>query len=230
MPGSDASSAFTYIPTVDGPNNAPLHNSQYVTPDRAFASLTLNDNSNNHFSFFYEAWRGGYNYTYMTDGDMNGDGYNYDVIYIPADKDEIRFVSASDRDRFWDFLEKDSYLSKNKGKYAEAYSVYSPWTHRVDFRYSHDFKVRVGNSVNTLQINFDIKNVLNLFNSSWGVSKYMNPNLNSGRIIAVDHIDGEGYPVYSTSSAVSGNTQTWTYYNAIGQCWYAQIGIKYMFN
>ena len=40
MPGSDASSAFTYVPTVDGPNNPILHNSQYVTPDRFFASLS----------------------------------------------------------------------------------------------------------------------------------------------------------------------------------------------
>lgn len=34
MPGSNAESAFTYVPTSEGPNNIPLHNSQYVTPDR----------------------------------------------------------------------------------------------------------------------------------------------------------------------------------------------------
>ena len=58
----------------------------------------------------------------------------------------------------------------------------------------------------------------------------MYPLLNSGRILACDHINSEGVPVFSTSSAVSGSTPTWTYNHAIGQCWYAQVGIKYMFN
>lgn len=230
MPGSDASSAFTYVPTVDGPNNPILHNSQYVTPDRFFASLTYRDKCNNTFSLFYETWRGGSNYSYMYDGDFNGDGYNYDAIYIPNTKDELQFVSEDDRDRFWAYLENDKYLSKHKGEYAEAYSVYSPWVHRLDFHYSHDFKVRIGKTTNTLQLSVDIKNLLNIFNSSWGVSKYMNPLLNSGRILACDHVNAEGVPVFSTSSAVNGSTPTWTYNHAIGQCWYAQVGIKYMFN
>lgn len=230
MPGSDASSAFTYIPTVDGPNNAPLHNSQYVTPDRAFVSLSYSDKCNNTFGLFYETWRGGYNYSYMFDGDFNGDGYAYDVIYIPNSKDELKFVSDDDRDRFWAYVEKDKYLSKHKGEYAEAYSVYSPWVHRLDFHFAHDFKVKVGNSTNTLQLSFDVKNLLNLFNSSWGVSKYMNPALNSGRVLTCESINADGQPVFSTSKAVSGSTETWTYNHDLGQCWYAQIGIKYMFN
>lgn len=230
MPGSDASSAFTYIPTYEGPNNTKLHNSQYVTPDRFFASLNINDKANNHYSIFYETWRGGYNYSYMYTNDMNGDSYKYDALYIPSSKDEIRFVSQDDADRFWNYLESNDYLSSHKGEYAEAYSVYSPWVHRIDFRFAHDFKINIGKSVNTLQINFDIKNVLNLFNSSWGVSKYMNPDLNSGRILTYEGVDAEGYPTFSTPAAVQDGVKTWTYYHSIGQCWYAQIGLKYMFN
>lgn len=230
MPGSDANSAFTYVPTVDGPNNPVLHNSQYVTPDRYFVSLAYDDKSDNHFGIFYEAWRGGYNYSYMYANDLNGDNYNYDAIYIPKNADEIRFASADDADRYWAFAAKDKYLKANKGKYAEAYSVYSPWTHRVDFRYAHDFKIRIGKTVNTLQLNFDLKNVLNVFNSSWGVSKQMNPALKSGRILEVRKIDPDGVPVFNTPKAVNGNTQIWTPVHSIGQCWYAQVGIKYMFN
>ncbi|MCD8313805.1 MAG: carboxypeptidase regulatory-like domain-containing protein [Bacteroidales bacterium] len=235
MPGSSASSAFEYIPTYEGPNNPVLHNSSYMEPDRFYASLTLSDKGNNHYSLYYETWRGGYNYSYMTTNDVNGDGYNYDVIYIPSDSEiydtnKVRFVSDDDRDRFWAYVNNDKYLSKHKGQYAEAYSVYSPWVHRLDFRYTHDFKIKAGNQMNTLQLIVDIKNVMNIFNSSWGVAKYMNSDLNSGRILTLDKIDSEGYPVYSTPAAVSGSTQTWTYYHAIGQCWYAQVGIKYMFN
>ena len=234
MPGSAAESAFTYVPTVDGPNNIKLHNSQYVTPDRFVASGTYSDKSGNHFSLIYEAWRGGYNYSYMLSNDMNGDGYNYDALYIPTDAQvengDFRFASESDRDRFMAYVNNDSYLSKHKGEYAEAYSVYSPWVHRVDFSYKHDFKVKIGQSVNKLQLSLDLKNILNIFSSNYGVIKYMNPDLNEGRILKFEKIDAEGYPVFSTPSKVSANTQTFVRNVAIGQCWYASVGIKYLFN
>ena len=234
MPGSNASSVLNYIGTVYGPNDPGLHNSEYVTPDRVIASITHSDRSNNHFSLIYEAWRGGSNYTYMTSNDMNGDGYNYDLIYIPTDEQvangDFRFVSQDDATRFMDFVHADKYLSKNQGKYAESYSVYSPWTHRVDFSYKHDFKVKAGKSMNTLQLSVDVKNVLNLFNSNWGVSKYMNPALGEGRILKYEGYDQDGYATFSTPSAVNPDTQVWNKSIGIGQCWYASVGIKYMFN
>ena len=234
MPGSNAASVLNYIGTVYGPNDPGLHNSEFVTPDRIVASATLNDKSGNHFSFIYEGWRGGSKYNYMTANDMNGDGYNYDLIYIPTqeqiDNGEFRFVSEDDATRFMEYVKIDKYLSKNQGKYAEAYSVYSPWTHRVDFSYKHDFKVKTGKSTNTLQLNVDFKNVLNLFNSNWGVSKYMNPDLAEGRILKYEGYDADGVATFSTSAAVNGNTQIWNNSISIGQCWYASVGIKYMFN
>ena len=234
MPGSNAASVLNYIGTVYGPNDPGVHNSEYVTPDRFVASVTHNDKSGNHFSLIYEAWRGGSNYTYMTSNDMNGDGYNYDLIYIPTDQQvadrEFRFVSEDDEKRFMDFVHADPYLSKNQGKYAEAYSVYSPWTHRVDFSYKHDFKVKAGNSTNILQLNFDIKNILNMFNSNWGVSKYMNPELGEGRILKYEGYDKDGVATFSTAAAVNPGTQMWIPSVGIGQCWYASVGIKYMFN
>ena len=234
MPGSNASSVLNYIGTVYGPNNPGLHNSEYVTPDRLVASATINDKSNNHFSIIYEAWRGGSNYSYMTANDMNGDGYNYDLIYIPTDEQvangDFRFVSKDDAARFMDYVHADKYLSKNQGKYAETYSVYSPWVHRLDFSYKHDFKVKAGNSMNTLQLCVDVKNVLNMFNSNWGVSKYMNPALGEGRILKYEGYDQDGYATFSTPSAVNPNTQVWNKSIGIGQCWYASVGIKYMFN
>ena len=234
MPGSNASSVLNYIGTVYGPNDPGLHNSEYVTPDRVVASATINDRSGNHFSFIYEGWRGGYNYSYMTSNDMNGDGYNYDLIYIPTDEQvangDFRFVSEDDATRFMDYVHADPYLSKNQGKYAESYSVYSPWTHRLDFSYKHDFKVKAGKSTNTLQLNVDFKNILNLFNSNWGVSKYMNPELGEGRILKYEGVDKDGYATFSTSASVKPETQVWVNSIGIGQCWYASVGIKYMFN
>jgi len=235
MPGSAAESAFTYVPTNEGPNYIKLHNSQYVTPDRVVASLTHHDKSGNHYSFIYEAWRGGYNYSYMTTNDMNGDGYNYDALYIPTDDEvssrQFRFVSMDDQNRFMDYVHHSPYLSKHQGQYAEGYSVYSPWVHRVDLSYKHDFTVKCGNNTNTLQLCLDLKNVLNLFNSSWGVSKYLNPAIGSdARILKYEGVDAEGYPTFSTPSSISGATETFVPYHSLGQCWYASVGIKYLFN
>ncbi|SEW08630.1 Outer membrane receptor proteins, mostly Fe transport [Prevotella aff. ruminicola Tc2-24] len=235
MPGSAAESAFTYVPTIEGPNNIKLHNSQYVTPDRIVADATIHDKSGNHYSFVYEAWRGGYNYSYMMVNDMNSDGYNYDALYIPTDaqveKGEFRFVSADDAKRFMDYVHKDDYLKNHQGEYAEAYSLYSPWVHRVDFAYKHDFKVNVGKTSHALQLTFDIKNVLNLFNSSWGVAKYLNTEIGTDpRILKYEGVDAEGYATFSTPSVINGNTKTWSPNYSLGQCWYASIGIKYIFN
>ncbi len=235
MPGSAAESAFTYVPTSEGPNNIPLHNSQYVTPDRIVASATAHDRSGNHYSLIYEAWRGGSNYSYIMVNDMNGDGYPYDALYVPTDADVnnnlFRFVSDDDKTRFMDFVHNDSYLKNRQGKYAEPYSVYVPWVHRIDVAYKHDFKVKFGNTSHCLQLSLDVKNVMNLFNSSWGVSKYLNPAIGSeARILKCEGVDADGYARFSTPSSISGDTKTWVRRHDITQCWYASIGVKYFFN
>ena len=242
MPGSDASSAFTYIPCAQGPNNVGLHNSQYVTPDRFVASATIHDKSGNHYSLIYETWRGGFNTSYLVSNDMNGDGYQYDVVYVPTDQEvanrEFRFVSDDDRDRFMAFVHSDDYLSDRQGKYTEAYSVYSPWVHRVDFSYKHDFNVNFGKTKHTLQLSLDVKNVLNLFDSSWGVSKIANLDYSTApsssvqysRILKFEGVDADGYATFSTPKAINGNTSKWNPYHSLGQCWYASVGIKYFFN
>ncbi len=235
LPGNNAESAFTYVPTSEGPNNIKLHNSQYVTPDRIIASATAHDKSGNHYSLIYETWRGSSKESYMTTNDMNGDGYPYDAVFIPTDAQvangEFRFKTDDDRDRFMAYVNNNDYLKNHKGEYAEGYSVYSPWVHRVDFSYKHDFKVNVAGAKNTLQLSLDVKNVLNLFNSSWGVSKYLNPEIGSdARILKYEGVDAEGFATFSTPSAINGNTKTWVPNHGIGQCWYASIGIKYIFN
>jgi hypothetical protein len=235
MPGSNAESAFTYVPTVEGPNHIKLHNSQYNTPDRLVASLTTHDKSGNHYSFIYEGWRGGANYSYMMVNDINADGYNYDVVYVPTDEEvasnQFRFVSPDDQKRFMDFVHNDSYLKNRQGKYAEAYSVYSPWVHRIDFSYKHDFVVNAGKDTHKMQLSLDIKNLMNLFNNSWGVAKYLNPQIGTeARILKYEGVDADGVATFSTPSAIHGETQTFTPSYSLGQTWYASIGIKYIFN
>ena len=243
MPGSDASSAYKGIATVDGPNFVTLHNSQYVTPHRIFASVGYKIKEPigvDHFSLFYEAMSGG-NYSYTYQGDFNNDGIaELDLMYIPKDSEmglkgsnaAFRFNSQADLDAYAQFAAQDKYLSSHKGQYAEAYSAVAPFYHSIDFRYAHDFVVKIGNVKNTLQLNVNIHNVANLLNSSWGYS-YVGLRSITGssyniRPLAMSSIDPDGTPVFK--STLPENASTWELSKSYGSLWYMQIGIKYMFN
>ena len=239
MPGSNAAAAWQYIPSVDGPNFNVLHNSSYNLPDRLMASISYTDKAHNHWSLLYEGLRYGGN-SYIFFNDFNGDGYTYDLIYIPKD-DEIgigadakfRFASQDDMDKYIEFAKQDKYLSSHKGQYAEAYAVTQPMRHIFDFRYAHDFIVKCGKTKNTLQLSLDVQNAGNLFNSKWGVTKSWNtdvPHDNNGnaKLFRFERIDADGVPVFSTN--VEKGVSTWDYTHTLANCWYMQIGIKYMFN
>ncbi len=226
LPGSSASSVLEYIGTIEGPNanNLKLHDGINTTPNRIFAQIAAHDKSGNHYTLYYTTFNGGYNYTFETVNDMNGDGFNYDNIYIPTDEEvangKFRFVSEDDKTRFMDYVHADSYLSSHQGEYAGTYSYHNPFVHRVDFSYKHDFKFNVGKSVNKLQLSFDIKNVLNLFNSSWGVAKVGNLDFtgssNDLRVLKYEGVDKEGFATFSTPAAINANTKTFGPNKAIG--------------
>ena len=227
LPGSNAASTMNYVPSVEGANFLSLHTSQYVNPDRVIASVNYSDKSNNHYSLFYEGIRyGGYSYIYGND--INGDSNSYDALYIPNNRNELRFVSEEDRDNFWFFVQQDKYLMKHLGEYAEAYDLATPMRHVFDVRYMHDFRVRLGSSTNTLQLSVDFQNIGNLFNSKWGVSSRLWTNNSYASPLRLDHVDPDGVPVYGAS--VKADTSTWVPSKTYGNCWYMQIGIKYMFN
>lgn len=234
MPGSDANSAWVNVPSINGPNNSGLMRSQYVTPDRVIASINwrmpFNNHTSSNFSLFYSGYSAG-GYSYMYSNDMNGDGVNNDLMYIPKTKDEIKFKSAEDADAFWNFVNQDPYLKKHKGQYAEAFANRAPWVHRFDFRWSRDFSVKIGKTRNTLQLSLDILNVGNLLNSKWGVSKNMSA-ANGGRILSYAGVDENNTPIFSMYKDGDGNNPTESFAHNLNysECWKLQIGLRYVFN
>lgn len=227
MPGSQAASTWAANYSVNGPNLMGIQNSRYVIPDRVIASITYKIYKE-HFTLFYSGYSpSGYSFYY--DGDINGDGISTDLMYIPRDDREINFVSEADRAAFWKFLYQDDYLSSHQGEYAEAYSARSPWNHRFDFKYTHDFDLRVGKTKHKLQLSCDVINVANLLNSSWGVAKNME-TCNGGKILKVAKIEN-GVP-YFQMNKYNGKyiEKTWSKNHSYDQCWRVQVGAKYFFN
>lgn len=248
LPGSQAYSAWRNLPNVDGPNTIGLHNSQYLTPNKVIASVsyTIGYGKNKNFAtnvgLFYSGYASGFmNYYY--NNDMNGDGQNgYDLIYIPKTKDELTFAdavvngetitAAEQAETFWKFVNQDGYLSKHKGEYAEAYGANMPWVHRFDLKIAQDFKLKVGKSMNTLQVSFDFLNIGNLINSSWGVTK-TSSSCNYGKILQLKEVKNN-VPVYTlynkNTPLITNESTTYIPYRNSTNCWQLQIGVRYIFN
>ncbi|HUH29439.1 TonB-dependent receptor [Gelidibacter sp.] len=235
MPGSNASSAYNGLISVNGPHLPNLERSQYVVPSKLIGSLSYKLPWSNNLlksatliNVFYSGYSpNGYSYTYSND--MNGDGYSSDLIYIPSGRGDINFVSTADEDAFFNFMEQDKYLKKNKGKYAEANAVRSPWVHTFDLRLTREYYFNVGETKNTLQFSLDFLNVGNLINSQWGVSQ-RNDISNRGQILKYEGKDANNVPSYSFAK-VRGEypVDTFDYNYYYGETWKLQVGVKYSF-
>lgn len=234
MPGSNAASAYGNLISVNGPFLPDLERSQYVIPHKVIGSLDYrinyaNDLMSTRLGVFYSGYSPqGYSYVYSND--MNGDGWNNDLIYIPKDRGDINFVSQADEDAYFNFAKQDKYLKKHKGQYASAYGARAPWVHRFDVHLEQEFKLEAGNTSNRLQLSLDILNFGNMLNSSWGVTKNNFPSNNS-RILTYEGVNGNNEPTYSFNQ-VNGEyiSRSFDYNYYYREAWQMQIGIKYLFN
>ena len=232
LPGSDPLSTWQGMITVDGPNFGTAQRSQYVIPHKAIASISYTiPYTGTHLNVFYTGYAP-YSNSFCYSNDMNGDGINNDLMYIPKDDTEISFTNPADAAAFWAFVDQDKYLKSHKGQYAEAYAARAPWSNRFDFRLAQDISFKAAGQKHTFQILFDLMNVGNLFNSKWGIWK-SNSASNNCRILKYDGKDASGVPQFSMNKK-DGNYLTTTYEypgkTAYGQCWNFQIGLRYLFN
>jgi hypothetical protein len=236
MPGSNAASAYGGLVSINGPHLPNLERSQYVVPHKVIASASYrlpyaNDHMATSVNLFYMgATAGDYSFTYSND--MNGDGWGNDLIYIPESKGEINFVSDADENAFFAFMEQDKYLKNHKGEYAGANAVNAPWLHRFDLRVAQDFKVRVSETTNTLQLSVDVLNFGNLLKNTWGVPKNDMTVSNNGAILKYEGKDGNNVPSYSFAKDKDGNyiTETFATDYYYGNTWRLQLGVRYIFN
>ena len=240
LPGSAANSTYTGVYSVDGPNFTTIQRSQYVVPDKLIGSVNYFipfkafHGRGLHLNLFYTGMSANGN-CYVYSNDMNGDGIAADLIYIPANPNEIAFKTVADQAAFWQFVNQDPYLKSHKGQYAEAYAARAPWLHRFDARIAEDFCFKAGNTTHNFQLSVSIDNIGNLFNSNWGVTrlstyqtsytgasgilKYEGINENNRPVFSMNKV-GDAYPTESYANYVKNSTQTWQ----------ILFGLKYFFN
>ena len=242
-PGSQAASAWSGNVAVGSLNDLPLAYSNYGVPHRVVGSISYRLDYLDHlattFSLFYEGQNQG-RYSYVYNGDVNGDGLNSDLLYIPngpgevlfeevlnADK-TVKYTAQQQSDAFIKYIDQDSYLSKDKGKYAERNGALLPWYNRIDFRVLQDFYINTGGKRNTLQFGLDILNLPNLLKSSWGIRQ--RTAVNNSAILQYRSLK-DGQPVFRLAE-VNSALPTTTYQDipSASTTWGAQASIRYIFN
>jgi hypothetical protein len=181
-PGSSAYSAFSSNTAVGSLNNPPLSFSNFATPHKLIGDISYRIEYANHFattfSLVYQGYQTG-RWSYIYSNDLNGDGISSDLMYIPKTQDELQFtdyngMTAIDQQTaFWNYLNRNKYLSKHKGEYAQRYGEVRPWIHRFDAKLLQDIFTNFGGDHRyTLQFSVDFLNIGNLLNDSWGTYPY----------------------------------------------------------
>ena len=219
---SDLKYAAENIPANAYPKAQAASNDGHITKYAAEALLA-------RVYLFYSGYSAsGYSFAYTND--MNGDGINNDMMYIPKDDSEIKFKNEADRTAFWNFVDQDSYLKNHKGEYAEAYAARAPWVHRFDLRITEDFSFKAGKTEHHFQLSLDFMNIGNMINSKWGVMKNASSS-NGCRILKYEGMDDNKTPIFSMYK-INGEypTETYSYNRIYTECWKMQVGIRYIFN
>ncbi|MCC5934110.1 MAG: carboxypeptidase regulatory-like domain-containing protein [Balneolales bacterium] len=235
--GSQAQSLWPDV-VQDDRNNPEIGYSRFDTPNRIVAQATYSTRMfaaqfPTNISLIYVGGdQGRYSYTYA--GSF-GDGSGVRLMYVPRNFEESQLVDLLDSDgnveltaaQQWEilnaFIEQDDYLSSNRGKVTERNGAKLPWLHRFDVRVSQD----VSFQTHRLQLTFDVLNVGNLLNNTWGVARVpvqRNPMVYRGA-------DANGNARFNVNLPSGGDlSESFRDNISIASTWSAQVGVRYLFN
>jgi hypothetical protein len=186
--------------------------------------------------------------SYTYGNDLNGDGQNNDLIFVPRNAGNMAFSSLTVGSRTFTAAEQQAaynayinnhpYLKTRRGQYAERNGGFFPWLTRFDFTLIQEFYIKTGASgmKNTIQLRADILNVGNLLSNKLGVG-YQSTTTNP---LTVASVSADGTPSYRLATQSirlpDGTSQTILLRDAfiksvtVDNAWQAQFGIRYIFN
>jgi hypothetical protein len=246
-----AGSGWTTNNIAGNPNQPELGYSNYSIPHRivGFASRKFEYFKKRMSTTIGIYYTGGSQerFSYRYGGDINGDGATNDIIYIPKNASEIKFVEGfksngitytaqQQSDAFFAYVENDKYLSKHKGQVMERYGATLPWAHTVDLRILQDFSLKMGSKTHTLQISADVSNLLNLINKDWGFRYNYNFGTFQDQALlglpsSGNNTGAESYskanPKYTFDPAGPTRSNQPNYSTA--STWGIQLGVRYLF-
>jgi len=238
---SQASSNFVYNNIRFDPNDPELVWSNYDVRHRIGAAfswqLRIIKGAPTTFSMFYGGRSGRPYSTTYNYFDANGDAATgNDLVYIPANQNEVIFVNSSgvavaDQAAAWAsfdaFIKGDPGLDGNRGKIAPRNVSRDPWYHGLDMRIAQDLPIPVVDG-HRLQFTLDIINLLNLFNKNWGKSYYV-----SNQNDTPWTLQGSNYGVDPNTGKMriqwAGRPNRFSL-SQLGSRWQIQAGLRYSFD
>ncbi|MGL4852133.1 MAG: TonB-dependent receptor [Phocaeicola sp.] len=230
---SVAQSNWNFNYTTGNPNAPELGNSAFNRPHQLRASAYYHKD-------YGKGWRStvgliytgssGAPYSIYYNGDLNGDSSTgNDLFFIPTDAqiDKMNFKATTaypaetQRENMKAWIAADSYMSKHRGEYYERYADNEDFEHHFDFHFGQKFSFRAGNSIQSLELTFDIMNVGNMFNKKWGRSAAA-----GGSATWYSPVTYSGNGEFQFLREADYNMRTYSdYYSR----WRGQIGLKYTF-
>jgi hypothetical protein len=241
--GSASSSMWNNNTALNSLNDPQLSYSSYSIPHRVIGAATWRIESGKHLAFtvsliYQGAAQGRYSYAY--NGDINGDGNNADLMYIPKNINELHFIDkpgmTADEQAvtFFEYMKNNKYLSAHQGEFAQRNAVVGPWVHRFDLKIMNDLITGFGsNHKYSLQLSLDVLNIGNLFNPNWGCYQIHGLE-NNGKIrpLTFEGFLSDGTPQYSlnTSDIQSFKENSGFVKDVSTQSvWGAQMGLRFCF-
>jgi hypothetical protein len=260
-PGSIASGSWFGNQISGDPNNPPVsysnafgggtpghkvflgvsYRAEYFNFGATTISLFVGGSANSVFGYS--------NYSYTFSGDLNGDGStNNDLIYIPRNTSEMNFqqytasgrtFTAAEQAAAWNaYIEKDEYLRRNRGSYAERGAAQLPMVFRGDLSVVQEVFANFLGKRNSLQFRVDVINFGNLLDKDWGVGrKFTFGSNNNIQPLVVPStaqggpVDGQGRAQYRFRN--TGNqllTDPLAFNNSLEDVWQLQFSLRYNFN
>ncbi len=235
------------------PTNAQLAYSNFDLRHRivgTFGSTLLwNEMNATSLSFFYSGQSGSpYSVIYNSSGTPYGNAANANLPYIPKDQTDIRladytlngtlYTAAQQWQDLSTLINGDKYLSTRKGQFAERNGLHTPWNHELDMKLMHEFRLSKTNKSQTLQVSFDIFNILNLLSNDWGHITFVT-NVNNYTVnlltyakdannVAVGKPSSGYLPTYNFNKPTGLDGHYYTV-DPINSRWQGQFGVKYNF-
>jgi len=170
---SRAISNFQYNPTSYNPNEPVLANSTFDPGHRVMVAVTKRfnfiKNAPTTLSVFYNGHSGG-RYSNIFYNDVNGDGVNNDLTWVPATADQIILTKGT-----WEqldaYIKGDPGLENYRGQIVPRNASRENWFHGCDLRLAQQIPMPFATG-HRLEVYMSVKNILNMFNKEWGIYRY----------------------------------------------------------
>ncbi|WP_282267776.1 TonB-dependent receptor [Stenotrophomonas sp. PS02298] len=185
------------------------------------------------FTAFYNG-RDGLPYTWIIDGDPNGDRIFQDPAYIPLVNDpNVSYGNATAEQiaAFHAFIDANPYLSSHRGQIAKRNGARYPWVNQFDVSLQQELPGFFKEHKSIIRL--DIFNVLNMLNKDWGVTEQQSQGYDTRYLAGLAGIKTDGTYEYRLGNQYPEKLATYDsntgYPHRVVSRWSALLTLRYEF-